>query len=241
MRRFFCQSRNILSDKIIIDDSAEIHHIKNVSRFKIKDIISVFDEQGAQYKCFIDSFGTDNIRLKIIAKDQASRKSNVNLTVCCAIAKGNRFTYTLEKLTELGVGRIIPLMTKRTIPNVTLKKDKKIERWKKIILAACKQSFRKDIPEISLPLSFEDALLLKDEFSLKMIAYKHEESIPLKEVLENNSLKNVILFIGPEGDFTSFEITQAKKNDFILVSLGRNTLRVDTASIYSSSVIMSYE
>ncbi len=240
MRRFFCFSKNIYNNQIIIDDAAELHHIKNVSRLKVNDSLCIFDESGREYQCSIDSFTNDSVRLKIIKQLKKDKSPHVDLSVACAIAKGKRFDNVLEKLTELGVTRIIPVKTKRTIPQIDLKAQKKNSRWMKVILAACKQSFRIDIPELTAVKALKDVCSLKGDFDLKLIAFKREGSVPILKVLEGNSFSSVVVLIGPEGDFTESEVTQAEQHGFIPVSLGNNILRVDTASIYASSVIISY-
>jgi 16S rRNA (uracil1498-N3)-methyltransferase len=161
--------------------------------------------------------------------------------VAQAILKNtDRFEFAIEKLTEIGVKRIIPLITSRVISPKS-----KTGRWRKIILSACKQSNRAIIPEIDEPVEFDEFLEISSEFEIKII-FHESESMEFKRSFLFDHLKkienanSIILAVGPEGGFTEDEISKAVGFGFEVVSLGQRRLRSETASIVGTGVIAQF-
>lgn len=242
MYRFFSPSCNISANKITLSDKDRIHHIKDVLRFKINDKVIIFDEKGNEYVCFIKEFINDKVILEIKDRQLFSRKEKIMITVACAIPKASRMDEIIDKLTQLGVERIIPMETERMI--VKLDKHKKIlrqDRWKKIALNASLQSQRNTLPIIEPIKDIKQLLSDLEGFDLKLILTLSGERKLLKEVLEESKPKNILVLIGPEGDFAEEELDLAKSRGCILVSLGDLVLRVETAAVAAVSFIRLYE
>ncbi len=238
MPRFFCASQDISAGKIVISNKEQAHHIRDVLRLKVRDSATICDEKGREYDCLIESM-SDRITLKIVKlRPLNTQKQRAKVTVGCAIPKKCKFDDIVDKLTQLGVDRIIPLLTERVI--VTWDARKRVsqqKRWEQIALNAAQQSQRNILPLIDPVKNMEEVLAESEKFDLKLIPALIDERKPLKDILSQTNPKNILVFIGPEGDFTPEEVGLAKGKGFIPVTLGRNTLRVDTAAIAVASYI----
>jgi len=239
MHRFPCSSKNISQDKIIIIEKEQLHHMKNVLRLSEDDEVIIFDEKGNEYICLIDKIADTKAILNIKNKLSSKKERGVRITVACAIPKKSKMDDIIDKLTQLGVERVIPLLTERVV--VRLDKNKsslRLARWRKIALNATLQSQRKSVVCIDPLKSMKDLLAESlDEFDLKLIPTLIGERKPLKELLTKTWPKNVLIFIGPEGDFTEEEVTLAMRAGCIPVSLGDLVLRVETAAVAITAYI----
>lgn len=231
MRKFHISRRDISEDKIKISDNSLIHHIRDVLRMKAGDDITVFDERGSQYHCRLDSI-SGNMVLRIKSSVFDAGEKRIQVTVACAIPKNSKFDDIVDKLTQLGADRIIPLSTRRVV--VRLHKDRiagRQLRWQKIAVSASQQSQRNSVPVIDGVTDMEDILSQAHAYDLKLIPTLEGRRIYLKEALSGSAYKNILFLIGPEGDFTPEEIAQAIAVGFIPISLGEFVLRVETAAV----------
>jgi len=239
MNRFFVKKINLKDKFIILSDHAQLHHLRDVLRVKPLELVGVFDDPGNEYIAVVTEIGPDAAKLEIKERRPAS-DPGLKITVACAIPKKVKMDDIVDKLTQLGVERIIPLQTERVI--VRLDKQKKLERlsrWQKIALSASKQSQRSRLPNIDPVTEFKDAVLAAGGFDLKLIPTLEGRRKSLKDIFSGSSGKigSVMLLIGPEGDFTPGEVALAKEAGFLPVSLGLQVLRVDTAAIAVVSFI----
>ncbi|MCM8801495.1 MAG: 16S rRNA (uracil(1498)-N(3))-methyltransferase [Candidatus Omnitrophica bacterium] len=233
MYRFFVPCQNITKDKIIILDRSELHHIKDVLRLKPEDKVLIFDEKENEYKAIIKRFFIKGLEAKIIEKYKINKKTEkIKITVACAIPKKARMDEIVDKLTQLGTEKIIAMITERVI--VRWKDDKKetqLRRYQRIALSAVKQSRSFKLPLIEIKDIKE--VLKEKGFDLKLIPTLTEENArPLNKVLNQiTKPKSILVLIGPEGDFSPYELSLAKAAGCIPVSLGDLVLRVETAVI----------
>jgi len=242
MHRIYCPSQNISDNKIIIDSKDQVHHAKNVLRLKVNEEVVIFDDKGNEYRSILEKSLPASMIFQVKDKQKLILKpSKVKITVACALPKGSRMDEIIDKLTQLGAERIIPLETERVI--VKLNKHKKMlrqERWEKIALNASLQSQRNTLPILEPIKKIEQLLSDSGSFDLKLIPALTGERKPLKEILKESKPKNILVIIGPEGDFTSDELDSAKKMGCIPVSLGDLVLRVETAAVAVASFIRLY-
>ncbi|MBN1645389.1 16S rRNA (uracil(1498)-N(3))-methyltransferase [Candidatus Woesearchaeota archaeon] len=230
-RRFHTKNR-IYEGKVRLGGD-EIRHIK-VLRLKKGAKIEVFNDKGEIGLGTIEKVGETGTDVYI---DRVSkvRKSPILTVLACSAPKNRRFDMLIQKATELGVNKIIPISTKRSVvkPGAT-----KLERLKRISIEAAKQSGRNTTPEISSLIAVERLIKNSKEYDLKLIL--DPKGTKIKEVLTSVKPKKIICLIGPEGGFTDEEIKSAKENGFIPTSLGQRILRVETAGITILSTI-NYE
>lgn len=240
MARFYVPKEAVSGAKITITGN-EAHHIRDVMRLNVSDKVTCFDGTGLQYSGVIASVDPKSVVVDISETRELSNKSPVSITLIQAIPKKEKMDYIVEKATELGVRRIIPVFTERTVVDWDQdKKDRSAGRWHRISLAASKQCGRADIPEITPVYSFIDALKAVKGEVLAMIAALSGEAIPLKKALEGVKRGNIAIAIGPEGDFTPKEIEEAKAAGFKVVDLGSRVLKSDTAGL-AVLAILNYE
>lgn len=238
MQRLFCVSGDISKGKISILNKSQIHHIKDVLRLKIGDQLAVCDEFGNEYNSTIEELTAINAVLKIKEMKRAVFAEKIKVTFACAIPKKSKFDDIVDKLTQLGVDRIIPMLTQRVITKLDSHKEGlRLNRWKGIALSASEQSQRKSLPAIDSVKKIEEVLLEAENYDLKLIPVLIGERKTLKHVLSNPKLRNVLILIGPEGDFTPQELDLAKGAGFIPVTLGELVLRVETAAVSVASFI----
>lgn len=204
-------------------DAEELRHIK-VQRIKPEDKVSLFNGKGTVAICTITSEG----KARIIEVHEVP-KSTFSLFIAVGVPKGERADWMLQKLGELGASSIIPLQTECS---VVLPRKTKQERWQRILTEACKQSKQAWIPELKPLSTIEEAL--KQEAELKVLLDQTGKNTT--ELLQEKP-KSVLAFIGPEGGFTQDEKKHLLASGCRLVSLCKQTLRVETAAIAMAVVI----
>ena len=236
MKRFFCPKENISSDTIRITDSKEMHHIISVMRCAVEDAVTIFDGEGTEYQGRITAMNQKAVSLSIKSKRRGVAQG-VRVTIACAIPKKSKLDAIIERCSELGVERIIPLVTKRTVVRLTAQQRQcKQARWKRIALAACRQSGRAAALEVEEVKDFSEALVSIKDYDTAIIPCLEGERQGLYAVLDNLQGARVLAFIGPEGDFTLGEISEAKRLGCRAVSFGSIVLRVETAAVYLASI-----
>jgi 16S rRNA (uracil1498-N3)-methyltransferase len=232
MHRFYCPNTDFSPTKISISNSGEIHHLTHVLRMSKGDQLELFNGQGDEVTGTIESISA--LEVQVIIKDRRHKKKISSLVIlACAIPKKAKFESIIEKCTELGVDEIIPMRTART--EVILKEDRlerKNARYQTVAVNAAKQSARTTVPVVHPQRSFKEIIASFDPKVLRIIPCLAGKRNSLKNVLEDAKGYNKIVFlIGPEGDFTEQELSDALKAGFIPVTLGETVLKVDTAAI----------
>jgi 16S rRNA (uracil1498-N3)-methyltransferase len=235
MHRFLVD--HIQGDNAILTDAAQLHHIRDVLRLKTNNKVIIFDGAGHEFTGIITNINKKQVALKVTPL-QKQRNSRAALTIACAIPKGSHMDDIIDGLTQLGVARIIPMRTAW----VVVKLDEagaaaKLKRWQKIALSAAQQCQRSDIPIIAPVTDIKKVIVDSRSFDLKLIPHLSGERQLIKDVLSKKGYKNIIVLIGPEGDFTPAEVERALHNGFIPVSLGETVLRVATAAIAVAAYI----
>ena len=229
MQRYFAKEKK--EDELFLYEGDE-HHIKNVMRNKINDKIEVvFDK--IVYCCNIDSL--DPLSLSIISKNIEDKEMDIELTIAVSLVNEQKMDLILQKLTELGVTRIIPIKTERSIVKLDENKErKKIMRWQTICKEASEQSKRTKVPKVENIMSLKELSMVDSD--VKLICSLTDKTKPLKDYLNKNN-KSILFAIGPEGGFTEKEELFLIDNEFLPVTLGKRVMRVETATIYVASII----
>ncbi len=242
MSRFYVPKENVRGNEIIVEGD-EAHHALDVMRLSDGDKVVIFDGTGAEYSGFIkeaDRKGKKAI-VEIIRKDVPLAESLPEIVLAQAIPKKNKMDYIVEKATELGVSKIVPIVTERTIVRPDDRSSgKKLDRWRRNVLEAAKQCARSSVPEITEITSFKKLVEELDQYDLALMACLGDTTISIKESLKNFKSGKILIFIGPEGDFTPEEMRMADRDNCRFVSLGNRVLKSDTAGLFVLSVL-SYE
>lgn len=237
---FFVSPENIGTETVTIT-GGDVNHIKNVLRMKKGEKIVVNDGAGAGYCCTLNVIGDDFITAEILPGQLSSTETDVKVVLYQGLPKGDKLETVIQKCTELGVGRIVPVEMKRCVVKLDeKKKDTKRQRWQGIAESAAKQSGREIIPEISGPVSFEKAIKEASESDLFLVPYECETDMSeIKQSLRSLKKGDTLsILIGPEGGFEPSEIEKAKEAGGKTVSLGRRILRTETAAMASVAIFV---
>ncbi len=238
MARFFVSKKD-LRDKQGRVSGGELEHMRRVLRLRPGDQVTLFDDQGWEHEGMIRAYTDEIGEVEIFRSFRPERESPVEITLAQALGKGEKMDWVVEKATELGVRRIAPFFSSRTIPRLDREKlERRKSRWEKIALAAAKQSGRGRIPEILPAAGFTDLVGRPWECQLKLFFWEGESGQKLTEIRrESGRVDAVLLVIGPEGGFSAEEASEAKRRGFQPVSLGRRILRTETAALAALSVV----
>jgi len=162
----------------------------------------------------------------------------LQVTLALSIFKFDRMEWAIEKCTELGAARIIPVIARRTEAHLAAAATKRVERWQRIARQAAEQSRRVSPPEIAQPMKLKDAVLLPG--STRIVLSESESEVMLKNVLRSSpSSTDVVLALGPEGGWTEAEVDQFREAGWISASLGNMILRAETAATAAMAVVLS--
>lgn len=238
MHRFYCRAQDISASTISLTDKSVVHHIKDVLRLKEGEEIVVCDQRAHEYLAVIEGIHKKAILAKIIRKNFQGAKNISRFSIACALPKQTKFDDIVNKLTQLGVNRIIPMHTQRVIVKLDSHKELlRLNRWQKIAQSASQQSQRPDVAIIEPVTDFTAVLARAKGYSLKLIPTLTGKRVSLRNALGAGSHNAILAMIGPEGDFSAQETALAIKAGFIPISLGPLVLRVDTACIAVASFI----
>lgn len=235
-------SLNNVKEKTATIEGSDVNYLKNVLRLTIGDEIRILDSKSKEYAAVICSMSNDKIHVELTGEKHPKSESKIKITIAHGIPKNPKMDLVVQKSTELGVMRIIPLKTERAIVKIHAdKEDDKIARWQRIAKEAAEQSGRLIIPMVEGVMDFKDLFSIKDEFDLCIMLWEMEKDKTLKSVFqENKNIKRILILIGPEGGFSHEEAETAKCEGFITVTLGSRIVRTETASISALSML-SYE
>ncbi|MGL4934934.1 MAG: RsmE family RNA methyltransferase [Cetobacterium sp.] len=227
-------NENIANDIIEIVDKNDINHLKNAFRIKVGEIIRAVDGEY-EYICEVLSIEKKVIEAKVIEKNEDRFSSSVEIDAAIGILKNDKMDLTIQKLTEIGVTRIIPLLTKRGVAKITEKKDK----WDLIVKEATKQCQAVKLVQIQEPRKLSDLNI--DDYDLAVVPYECEHENSLRNILNKveNKPKKVLYIVGPEGGFENEEIEFLKEKGVTPVSLGKRILRAETASIIVGGILVN--
>lgn len=239
MNRFFVESNNVMDDEIIVTGE-DVQHISKVLRLRQGDRIMLCDGEGTDYLAEILELDKHSVRTGIITREPSRSEPDIEVILYQGIPKAAKMDLIIQKCTEMGISRIVPVYTSRTVVKLESEKDerKKIERWAKIAEEAAKQSGRGVIPTVTMPVDLEGALKDASYLDMVVVPYELAGSFSLKEVLQKGKVKSIGFFIGPEGGFEAEEVMRARSIGAVPVTLGKRILRTETAGIAVLTGIM---
>jgi 16S rRNA (uracil1498-N3)-methyltransferase len=239
MHKFFTSKVNIGKDKACIlgDD---VKHITNVLRLRKGEKVLISDGSRNEYICSISEMDKKIVTCEILESLENKSEAPVNITLYQALPKAQKMDLIVQKCIEIGVVTIKPVITGRV---VVKSEDRdisgKIERWRRISEEAAKQSGRGIIPEISMPVSFMDAVNEMGLMDAAFMPYEKENASGMRKILrDKRDLNNVAIFIGPEGGFEESEVETAIQAGIKPVTLGPRILRTETAGFVTAAIIL---
>ena len=240
MHRFFVPSAWTGSDRVEIHGEVA-HRIGRVLRLTPGAEIVLFDGSGMEWTVRLHSVARDHAAGRVLSSEKGRGEPTVRLTLYQGVMKGNKFDWTLQKGTELGVSCFVPMHCRRSVPRVRGESQPaRLARWRKIIVEAAEQSGRPVIPEVADSVTFQEVCdALERGPGLVVLPWEGESAKSLSAaVSEAPDSKEVALVIGPEGGLDPEEVDYARGKGLEPVSLGRRILRAETAGIAAVSALM---
>jgi 16S rRNA (uracil1498-N3)-methyltransferase len=222
------------TDKTVTLTADEARHLRDVLRLKNGDEVYVFDGVGREFRCTVLTAKRDEAELRIQSEvDPAKPESPLQLNLCVALLKGEKFDLVVQKTTELGVNRIVPLITRYADIHLRDEADaaKRVARWQRIALEASKQSGRAFVPEISAPVLFDSLL---DRVDGTCVMFSERGGGTLESVVQT---KKIAAMIGSEGGWSDDEIEKVRAHNFQVITLGGRILRAETAAITIAALL----
>jgi len=226
---FYVRSEDVFGHELVLRKE-ECRHLVRSLRKKIGDSVFAVDGNGKRYKVRIRKMGRSEVVAEILRTEEMAGESRIELTLAQGMIKGSRLDWLVEKATELGVKRIVPVRTKHS--NVQSLSANRMSRLRKIALSAMKQSGRSVLPAIEPVQTLDRLLEGASGHDLRLLAHPDSENLPSrpKRIPEIKILR-VLCLVGPEGGLENVEIQKAMDCDFQPISLGARRLRSETAGL----------
>ena len=237
---WFFTPENIVSDEYLITGE-DARHIGKSLRMREGEEISLVTPDKTLHICEIKEITADSVLVKVNSKEPCDTEPDVKVTLYQCLSKGEKMELVIQKAVELGVFRIVPVISSRCISRPDEKNlRKKEERWQKIALSAAQQSRRAIVPRVEKTVNFEEALEKAGKEG-KGILFYELGGASLRKILEDFTCegeKNISVFVGSEGGFEEREASLAKEKGIVLATLGKRILRTETAPLAALSAIM---
>jgi len=209
-------------------DGPAANHITRVLRLREGDALTLFDGRGGEYGARISGFRKASVQVEVKEHRDVERESALNLTLAQGVSRGERMDWVMQKATELGVTRIIPVITERTMVKLDERQaDRKLEHWRAIVVSACEQCGRNRVPEVTLPQVFIEAVRSIDT-AVTRVLLSPTGTLRARDLGQPAS---IAMLIGPEGGLSDNEQEAAIDAGFRPLRMGPRILRTETAAI----------
>jgi 16S rRNA (uracil1498-N3)-methyltransferase len=210
------------------------NHIARVLRLRVGESLILFDDAGGEYAAIVDAFTRDAVRVAVGEYLEVNRESSLHVTLAQGISRGERMDVVVQKATELGVKRIVPVLAERTVVRLNdAQAANRLRHWRAIAIAACEQCGRTRLPEITSPMSLQEFLVSDYPAGLRLVlspsAGRRARDLPASAA--------VTLLIGPEGGLSDTEEGASLAAQFTGLVLGPRILRTETAALAALAVI----
>lgn len=234
--RFFVPPESFSGDTVRVADPDLARQLARVLRLGVGDRVLLLDGLGAACAVELTELGRELVAGRVVERTRALDPS-LDLSLYVALLRAERFEWVLQKGTELGVRRFVPVQFARALPADRVD-GRKAERWRRIIREAAEQSCRGRLPELAEPLSFAAACALAATADLGLILWEGQAP-PLRELLRRPGPppRSVAILSGPEGGIAAEELTAADQRGIMPASLGSQILRAETAPIVAAAVL----
>lgn len=240
MHRFFLSPNHISGDVATFPPDLS-RQIARVLRMSPGDRVIALDDTGLEYTVALSVVDAKRAEGRIADRREGRGESAVRLTLCLSVTRPERFEWALQKCTELGVSRFVPVITRRTTRRYADVSANRLERWRRIIREAAEQSGRSRLPTLDDPRTLESAL--KSAPRPALMAWEEETRGSLESVLggwrsEASDSGAATIFIGPEGGYDPDEVESARAYGVKTIGLGVRILRSETAAAALTAIIM---
>lgn len=239
LRRFYAEPEAFLHTpgQVTLSEE-ESRHLRDVLRLRAGDAAQVFDGEGHEFACVVVEAGGRKVAARLEVRERVeppSPESPLGLTLAVALLKGEKFDLVVQKATELGAARIVPVETKRADVRLRDERDalKRVERWRRLALEAAKQSGRARVPAVEEPIHLDGFVERAPHEHEACVLFAEGGGAPLDSLLTTKGVRptSILALVGPEGGWEDAEIELARAHGWAIVTLGGRTLRAETAAI----------
>ncbi len=240
MPTFFIPAPSIIPPTIRITEPL-LRHLRDSLRLQPGEPLTLTDYEGMRYRTEIVQVTPKAIEARILETESAPAKASPTVVLAQALLKGEKMDWVIQKSTELGIGRLVPLLARHSV--MKLKQDRvdhQRARWERIALEAAQQSERWDVPVIEEPATLPELLTRYADCESKHILAERSTADPLNRIpLPTNADTRILLMIGPEGGWDETEINQAMEQGCRPLTMGLKILRAETAAIAAISIVQA--
>jgi 16S rRNA (uracil1498-N3)-methyltransferase len=218
-------------------EGAAANHITRVLRLRSGDALTLFNGDGGEYSARVVEFRKDSVLVAVGELKQIDRESPLSVTLAQGVSRGERMDWIIQKVTELGASRIVPVFTERSVVRLDAKQaERKVQHWRGIVIAACEQSGRNRVPDLGSPIDVFEFLGSVTPDSVRLLLSPSADS-RIEDLQDVTPEAGITLLIGPEGGLTEVEQESAVRAGFRPVRLGPRVLRTETAAIAALTLI----
>jgi 16S rRNA (uracil1498-N3)-methyltransferase len=242
MHHFYLSPDQCVGTSLVLAGS-EAHHARDVARIRRGERVTVVDGAGQALLCELIDYAGDEVRLSVLERNRQTEPP-ARITLLQAVPKGKLMEVIIQKATELGVHRIVPLLSQRVVADLDeAAAARKAQKWKLVALEAIKQCGSAWLPVVEMPLTPDQFLGRQESFELPLIASLEKGSRPARDCfsafrsVHGRNPGSACIWVGPEGDFTPAETEAIRSHGALPISLGQLVLRTETAAIYCLSVL----
>jgi 16S rRNA (uracil1498-N3)-methyltransferase len=239
MARLFVEPARLIEDVVVLTDE-DHRYLTRVLRLTPGDVVTLFDGMSVEATARITRIGPRALELKIEERRGVASIDRPHVTLIQGLAKGDKLELVVQKATELGVARVIPVTTRRAVARLdagALRTLSRRARWQKIARDAARQSGRVDVPEVEGVTTLTTALAAAARDALKLMLWEGARQTGLKSVLPSEPPNQIVIAIGPEGGFAPEEVDEARGHGFVAVGLGPRILRTETAALVTLAIL----
>jgi 16S rRNA (uracil1498-N3)-methyltransferase len=234
LTRVFVDEDLAIGQRLAVEGSAG-NHIVRVLRSRVGDELTIFNGRGGEYGASIEEIRRDTVQVSVRERRDEERESQFDLTLAQGISRGERMDWVVQKATELGVTRIVPVFTERSVVHLDERQAaKKVQHWRGIAVSACEQCGRNVVPQIAVPVTLYGLLEqpLGKGISLLLSPTAQQRIVDIA-----GSPAGATVLIGPEGGLARMEHDAALRAGFTSVRMGPRVLRTETAAVCALALL----
>jgi 16S rRNA (uracil1498-N3)-methyltransferase len=240
MDRFFVPAESLQRDHVELSRELS-RRVRHVLRLRPGDRVILLDGRGGECEAVLEDVAGPSVRATVVARREGLSEPKTRVILYQSIVKGDRFDWVLEKGTEIGVSKFVPLLSRRSVVQVRPERSERRERWQRIVIESAEQCGRSRLPELAPAAHLDDVVSSAE--GLRLLPWENEGRTTLRQELrralaEGEEIAGVSIFIGPEGGFAQEEVDQAIALGARVVSLGPRTLRSETAGIVAAAAVL---
>ena len=239
MARLFVEPTKLAEEVVVLADE-DHRYLTRVLRLDVGATVTLFDGKSVEATARIMRIGPRALELKIEERRAVTAVARPEVTLIQALAKGDKLDLIVQKATELGAARIIPVTTARAVARLdagAIRTMSRRARWQKIAREASRQSGRLDVPEVEGVAALSTAVAASPKDALKLMLWEGARQTSLRSQLPSEPPQQIVIAIGPEGGFTVEEVEAARHAGFVAVGLGPRILRTETAALVVLSIL----